>query len=231
MKRSSQIALAFILITANYLRAEIELAPVFSDNMVLQREVTIPIRGMADEEKQVVVSFNNKEYTGQVINGRWQIDLPAMASGGSFHITVTGASNTLTLSNVTFGDIWLCAGQSNMDSAIGTYKAKFPELYRGHPVKQHDQIRIFRVERMPIDQPQEFITREHRFDKGWYPIEPGTRTGLFSATGYFFGLSFPVWFCIWIEATMTISLRCLQIEQLRSLFLTRTLKLQRPQMG
>ncbi|MEC7288271.1 MAG: sialate O-acetylesterase, partial [Verrucomicrobiota bacterium] len=87
MKRSSQIALAFILITANYLRAEIQLAPVFSDNMVLQREVTIPIRGMADEEKQVVVSFNKKEYTGQVINGRWQIDLPAMASGGSFHIT------------------------------------------------------------------------------------------------------------------------------------------------
>ena len=188
MKRSSEIALAFILITANYLRAEIQLAPVFSDNMVLQREVTIPLRGMADEEKQVVVSFNNKEYTGQVTNGRWQVDLPPMASGGSFHITVTGSSNTLTLSNVTFGDIWLCAGQSNMDSAIETYKAKFPELYRGHPVKQHDQIRIFRVERMPVDQPQEFITREHRFDKGWYTIEPGTRTHLFSATGYFFGL-------------------------------------------
>ena len=66
MKRSSQIALAFILITANYLHAEIQLAPVFSDNMILQREVTIPLRGMADEEKQVVVSFNNKEYTGQV---------------------------------------------------------------------------------------------------------------------------------------------------------------------
>ena len=75
-----------------------------------------------------------------------------------------------------------------MDSSIETYKAKFPELFRGHPVKQHDQIRIFRVERMPVDQPQEFITREHRFDKGWYPIEPGTRTRLFSATGYFFGL-------------------------------------------
>ena len=188
MKRSSQIVLAFILTTATPLCAEIQLAPVFSDNMVLQREVTTPLRGIADEEKQVVVSFNKKEYTGQVTDGRWQVDLPAMAAGGSFDITVTGSSNTLTLSNVTFGDIWLCAGQSNMDSAIETYKAKFPELYRGHPVKQHDQIRIFRVERMPIDQSQEFITREDRFDKGWYPIEPGTRTRLFSATGYFFGL-------------------------------------------
>ena len=57
MKRSSQIALAFILITGNYLRAEIQLAPVFSDNMILQREVTIPLRGMADEEEQVILSL------------------------------------------------------------------------------------------------------------------------------------------------------------------------------
>ena len=188
MKSSPIIALVFFLIATTHLRAEIQLAPVFSDNMILQREVTIPLRGMADEEEQVIVSFNNKEYTGQVTDGRWQVDLPAMAGGGSFHITATGPSNTLTLSNVTFGDIWLCAGQSNMDSSIETYKAKFPELFRGHPVKQHDQIRIFRVKRMPVDQPQEFITREHRFDKGWYPIEPGTRTRLLSATGYFFGL-------------------------------------------
>jgi len=188
MKRSFQIALAFILTIATPLCANIQLAPVFSDNMVLQREVTIPLRGMADEENQVSVSFNNNEYTGHVTDGRWQVDLPAMPAGGSFRITVTGSSKTLTLNNVTFGDIWLCAGQSNMDSAIETYKVKFPELYTGHPVKNHDQIRIFRAARLPIDEPQEFVTREHRFDKGWYPIEPGTRTRLFSATGYFFGL-------------------------------------------
>ena len=188
MKRSFQIALVFILTIATPLWANIQLAPVFSDNMVLQREVTIPLRGMADEGNQVSVSFNNNEYTGQVTDGRWQVDLPAMPAGGSFQITVTGSSKTLTLNNVTFGDIWLCAGQSNMDSAIETYKVKFPELYTGHPVKNHDQIRIFRAARLPIDEPQEFVTREHRFDKGWYPIEPGTRTRLFSATGYFFGL-------------------------------------------
>ena len=110
MKRSFQIALAFILTIATPLCANIQLAPVFSDNMVLQREVTIPLRGMADEENQVSVSFNNNEYTGHVTDGRWQVDLPAMPAGGSFQITVTGSSKTLTLNNVTFGDIWLCAG-------------------------------------------------------------------------------------------------------------------------
>ena len=188
MNARSVVALATTLIVGTQLHAEIHLAPIFSDNMILQREVTIPLRGTADSEQQVSVRFNGAQYTSAVIDGRWQVQLPAMGAGGAYEIFVTGANNSITLKNVTFGDIWLCAGQSNMDSAIETYKAKFPELYRGHPVKQHDQIRIFRVERMPIDQPQEFITREHRFDKGWYPIEPGTRTRLFSATGYFFGL-------------------------------------------
>ena len=188
MTARSVLALATTLIMGTQLYAEIHLAPIFSDNMILQREVTIPLRGTADSEKQVSVRFNGAQYTSAVIDGRWQVQLPAMGAGGAYEIVVTGANNSIALKNVTFGDIWLCAGQSNMDSAIETYKAKFPELYRGHPVKQHDLIRIFRVERMPIDQPQEFITREHRFDKGWYPIEPGTRTRLFSATGYFFGL-------------------------------------------
>ena len=73
MKSSPIIALVFFLIATTHLRAEIQLAPVFSDNMILQREVTIPLRGMADEEEQVIVSFNNKEYTGHVTVGRWQV--------------------------------------------------------------------------------------------------------------------------------------------------------------
>ncbi|MBL6920038.1 MAG: hypothetical protein ISR41_05995 [Puniceicoccaceae bacterium] len=188
MNIRSVVALATTFIAGTQLHAEIHLAPIFSDNMILQREVTIPLRGTADSEQKVTVQFNDGQYTSAVIDGRWEVKLPAMAAGGAYEIVVTGSDNSITLKNVTFGDIWLCAGQSNMDSAIETYKRKFPELYEGHPVKQHDQIRIFRAERVLIDEPQEFITREHRFDKGWYPIEPRTRTHLFSATGYFFGL-------------------------------------------
>lgn len=75
-----------------------------------------------------------------------------------------------------------------MDSSIETYKRKFPALYEGHPVTHHDQIRIFRAERMPVEEPQEYITREYRFNEGWYEIKPQTKTRLFSASGYFFGL-------------------------------------------
>ncbi len=188
VKRPLKILLASALALSAQLQAEIALAPIFSDNMILQREVIIPLRGTADVEKQVTVRFNDRKYEAPVTENRWKVDLPPMPAGGDFDITVTGSSNTLTLKNVTFGDIWLCAGQSNMDSSIEVYKKKFPELYAGHPIEEHNQIRIFRAERVPIDTPQEFITREHRFPEGWYPIKKQTRTKLFSATGYFFGL-------------------------------------------
>jgi sialate O-acetylesterase len=183
-----KITFTLALIASVQVFAEVQLAPIFSSNMVLQREVIIPLRGMADKEKQISVTFNDKEYTGQVEKGRWQIDLPAMPAGGNYKVIVQGVSNTIVLNNVTFGDIWLCAGQSNMDSLIETYKRKFPKLYQGHPVKQHDQIRIFRVARVLEDKQNEFITREHRFNQGWYTIKTSTKTRLFSATGYFFGL-------------------------------------------
>ena len=170
MKLRSTLALSATLITGAQILAAIELAPIYSDNMILQREVPIPLCGTAETEQSVTVYFNGAQYSGTVVDGRWQIKLPAMPAGGSYEIVVTGAEHSITLENVTFGDIWLCAGQSNMDSIIETYKSKFPELYEGHPVKQHDQIRIFRTERLPIDEPQEFITREHRFQKGWYRI-------------------------------------------------------------
>lgn len=184
----SLVTLAAILSASPQIHAKIRLAPIFSDNMILQRDVPIPLRGTADNERQVSVRFNGKDYTAQVTEQRWKVDLPAMPAGGSYEITVSSSENSVTLTNVTFGDIWLCAGQSNMDGVIETYKRNFPELYEGHPVKQHDQIRIFRVAIMPVDAPQEFIKREYRFLKGWYPIEPRTRTHLFTATGYFFGL-------------------------------------------
>ena len=185
MKKRS--ALFILLAGVCPLAAEVQLAPVFSDNMVLQRDVVIPVRGTATDEKNISVIFNGKTYGSDVIDGRWIVELPPMPAGGSHTIDVRG-SNTVELKNITFGDIWLCAGQSNMDSPIEVYKRKFPDLYAGHPVKEHDQIRIFRTGRVPIDTPQEFIEREHRFSEGWYSIAPKTKTRLFSATGYFFGL-------------------------------------------
>lgn len=46
----------------------------------------------------------------------WKVLLPPMAAGGDFELTATcagcaGAPGPISLTNVTFGDVWLCSGQ------------------------------------------------------------------------------------------------------------------------
>ena len=92
--------------------ADVELAPIFSNNMVLQREVSIPLRGTASKDSVIKIRFNGKELTAKVSNLRWKVDLPPMPAGGSYDIVVKGSQNSLTLKNVTFGDICRLFGRA-----------------------------------------------------------------------------------------------------------------------
>ena len=76
--------------------AEVTLAPIFSSNMLLQRNVEIPLRGLAQNEKTVLVSFNGQEYQANVEENKWSLNLPPMKAGGDYTIVVKG-SNTITL--------------------------------------------------------------------------------------------------------------------------------------
>jgi sialate O-acetylesterase len=87
---------------------------MFQNNMVLQREKPVPVFGNASPGEEITVVFR-----GQTRNiradggGKWQVMLDPMASGGPFEMTIKG-KNTLSFTNVMVGEVWLCAGQSNM---------------------------------------------------------------------------------------------------------------------
>ncbi|MCZ7648209.1 MAG: hypothetical protein M5U26_23610 [Planctomycetota bacterium] len=89
--------------------------PIFSDNMVLQRNAPVPIYGEAETGTVVTVQFN-----GQVLNVtadaefRWRVDLAPMAAGGPFELVVTCDENALTFHNVMVGEVWIAVGASNM---------------------------------------------------------------------------------------------------------------------
>ena len=93
MKIILQQTIFSILVVLSPLKAEIGIAPVFSDNMILQRNVSIPLRGTATDEKEVTIQFNGGTYTSAVIKNRWMVELPAMPAGGSFEILIKGAKN------------------------------------------------------------------------------------------------------------------------------------------
>lgn len=99
--------------------ADVQLAKIFSDNMVLQRGKPLPVWGTAKPDEAVTVSFNGATAAATAAkNGTWQATLPAqdvLKEGREF--TVKGA-NTITLKNVLVGDVWLCSGQSNMEMSF-----------------------------------------------------------------------------------------------------------------
>ena len=87
---------------------------MFQSNMVLQREKPVPVFGNASPGEEVTVTFRGQaKSTRADDNGKWQVKLDAMNAGGPFEMTVQGG-NTLWFTNVMVGEVWLCAGQSNM---------------------------------------------------------------------------------------------------------------------
>ena len=94
--------------------AEVRLTAYFGDHMVLQRETKVPVWGMADPGERVSASFNGQTVSAQAgPDGKWEANFAPMTHGGPFELVVKGDKNTLTLTDVLVGDVWLFSGQSN----------------------------------------------------------------------------------------------------------------------
>lgn len=99
--------------------------PVFTSDMVMQRDVPVPVWGWTTPGASVSVSMNGQTVVATAgSDGRWQATLSAQSAGGPHTLSITGPQS-VTCTNVMVGDVWLCAGQSNMemgvaDAAAGT---------------------------------------------------------------------------------------------------------------
>jgi len=100
--------------------ADVRLPHLFSDHMLLQRELPNAVWGWADPGENVTVNFARQTASATAgPDGQWQIRLKPVPAGGPYELTVTG-KNTITLTDVVVGDVWICAGQSNMEFVLGT---------------------------------------------------------------------------------------------------------------
>jgi len=99
--------------------ADVRLAKIFTDNMVLQRDQPILVWGWAEPGEAVSVALAGKNAATRAdAKGQWIVELPALKQGENLELTVSG-KNAIVLKNVILGDVWLCAGQSNMEMALG----------------------------------------------------------------------------------------------------------------
>ncbi len=112
------IALPFLVLSAApFAQATVTVPEIFESNMVLQREKPIPVHGFAAAGESVTVTLSGSAAVATVAdaNGDWRVDLPARpATTTAQTLTIKGPSNTITLTNVLIGEVFLFSGQSNL---------------------------------------------------------------------------------------------------------------------
>ncbi len=177
MKRSLY---AFCILTAlplTTLQAELKLAGVFSDHMVLQRDASVPVWGTATPGQSVTVEFAGQKKTDAAdADGRWRTTPdPLQVSTEPREMTVTAEGKTLKFTDVLVGEVWLASGQSNMGVPLNSAHNAAEVL----PKAQDAQLRFFKVPTRTAAQPLTNV------DGKWELSTPDSAKG-FSAVAYFF---------------------------------------------
>jgi sialate O-acetylesterase len=165
---------------------ELRLAAMFSDHMVLQREQRVPVWGWGDAGATVTVHFAGQTKTAIADKmGKWSVTLdPMKASSEPRMMMVATGEARMEVHDVLVGEVWLCAGQSNMAMTVdgktewlrigGIANAKDVVRDSANPL-----LRQFQVDWKTDTKPLETCTGK------WTVAGPDT-TADFSATGYFF---------------------------------------------
>jgi len=179
MKISKLVPLPLLVLAIfplGFARGDVTLPAVVGSHMVLQRDLPLPIWGWADPGEEVTVVFGKQKATAKAdVSGKWQVKLDPIPAGEALEMTITG-KNTIKLTDILMGEVWVGSGQSNMqwsvmqsvDGAKEIADAKYPK------------IRLFSVPLIPSGAPARDVNAR------WAECSPET-VGRFSAVLYFFG--------------------------------------------
>lgn len=166
---------------------DLKFASVFSDHMVLQRDLPLSIWGWSDPGETITVAIEgqSKSCTASM-DGKWKVMLdPLQETSKSLNLKASGKDGRMIMArDVLVGEVWLCSGQSNMAMTVdgqtkwlhvgGIANAKNVVRDSANPM-----IREFAVDWKTDTVPMEDCTGK------WRIANPST-TSNFSATGYFF---------------------------------------------
>lgn len=165
--------------------AAVRLPRVIGSGMVLQREVEVPVWGWAEPGESVTCELGQAKVTAVAnAQGEWMVKLPPMPAGGPFEMVVRG-QNTLKLTGILVGEVWVCSGQSNMEMGVAMSKDAKQEV----AAATHPQIRLFLVPKKAAGRPQTDV------EATWRECTPTSISanfpqagwGGFSAVAYYFG--------------------------------------------
>lgn len=176
-------------ITGDY--GGLQMSQLYTDYMVLQRDMPLDIHGIANAGEKITVSISNQKATATANNqGKWSVVLKPMNAATDLTLSVEAGSAAKVYKHVAVGEVWLCSGQSNMAFMLcqaDTYKRDIDNV--GDP-----QLRLFdmkaRWETYNVAWPASCLDSlnhlQYYRSTTWQPTTPDNAKW-FSAIAYYYG--------------------------------------------
>lgn len=163
----------------------LRLAAVFSDHLVLQQGRQTQVFGWDRPGARVTARLVDGSGTAvaesaQIVGGDGDLDLllPALPAGGPYTLVVEDGTDTLRRTDVWVGEVWVAAGQSNMEYRLRDAKGG-PQSVEN---STNPAIRFFQVPEIGWFDP-DYAARE---DQERWRLSAPDAAGDFSAVAWFF---------------------------------------------
>lgn len=153
----------------------LRVARVFGDGVVLQRGAPIPVWGWGAPGARVTVTLGGRTAHAVVdASGRWRATLPARPAGGPLTLGVASGDARLAVRDVLVGDVWVAAGQSNMEWPLAMAQHGAEDVAAANDPR----LRQFKVPVAWAERPADDVA-----GGAWTPADPA-HAGAFSAVAY-----------------------------------------------
>ncbi len=168
----------------------LSLSPLFTNQMVIQRDKPVRIFGTANAGQKISLLFAGVEKSAIAgPDGSWSAEFTPMEAGGPYELSIS-AGKTLQIRDILIGEVWLCSGQSNMAFKLKSEKHSEAEI----PNANHPEIRLFNFNAVACPgggqfskkQMQQINRGEYLIGGPWKECTPETAAD-FSAVAYYFG--------------------------------------------
>lgn len=158
-------------------------SPIFSDGMILQRNVAAPIWGTAPDGETVAIRFARKVIKVTAKDGHWQTHLPVVTSSGPYSLEISCGEVRLTIKNILAGEVWIAGGQSNMEWPLKHSRGGLQTIEEA----DHGQIRFYNIQKVRYPGMMDDTPAAFARESAWRPAT-SKHVGEFSAVGYYFAL-------------------------------------------
>ena len=149
---------------------------MLGDGLVIQRDTPFPVWN----SKKITVTFLEKKYEAKNVNGKWLVTLDPVKAGGPYTMEIASQEKTVTLRNIYSGDVWLCAGQSNMEMQMDRLRDDFSQEWDNEDFPPIHQFKV--PQEWDFSSPRdEFLNSENN----WVTASKETLCE-FSAVAWFF---------------------------------------------